>query len=450
MACVTNADCGWHAQCIPGCGGGVCDVYPLGTNLLPDVIMGLLSFVIAGISLAAGVGGGGMFVPLLMIFLSFDAKIATALSQTMLLGGALAAFIYNLDHSHPHNPARPLVDFQLACLLGAVLMAGAQVGSVIHAVAPAAVLLLLLCAVLIDAAWKGYCNARKASAKEKEAAKATKSTPIQSKAPNLESSSDESESESSSSTLLDHEDAAARIADAKCKLFFIWVFCVVVVLCRNELFHVCSWEWWALVVGATVALGGFGVHYAFELSKQVPVDEHSLDFRELAFPLVKWGAVAGVLAAVCGIGGGMVMGPILVGLKVPPPVASATTATTLLVLSSSMSLVYICRGVAPTNYSVYLSVMTTCGALTGKVLIGRWVRRTGKDSVLVWALFGITVGSTLLMGSLGINTVFADGWNSMAFRTLCKEEDAVACGAASMSNGTVLNGTVLNSTVLAL
>mmetsp|Transcript_114154 Transcript_114154/g.347232 ORF Transcript_114154/g.347232 Transcript_114154/m.347232 type:complete len:143 (-) Transcript_114154:57-485(-) len=119
----------------------------------------------------------------------------------------------------------------------------------------------------------------------------------------------------------------------------------------------------------------------------------------------------------------MVMGPILVGLKVPPPVSSATTATTLLVLSSSISLVYICRGFAPRHYSIYLSVITTFGALTGKVLIGRWVRRTGKESALVWALAGITIVSTLLMGSLGLVRAYENGAQAFQFGDLCHPED---------------------------
>lgn len=424
MQCATSDDCGWHASCNSAC---FCEAYPLFTHPVPDVVMGVMSFVIAGISLAAGVGGGGMFVPLLMMFLSFDAKIATALSQSMLLGGATAAFLYNLDHSHPHAPARPLVDFQLACLMGAMLMSGSQIGSVVHAVAPPAVLLLLLCVVLIDAARKGIANALKIRAKEKEALmkepliqeKAVVPAPVE--APS--SDSEDSSGSSSSSELLDHEEAAARISDGKCKLFFVWIFCIVVVLCRNEIFHVCEIAWWILVVLSAVLLCAFGYQYASRLSKEVPVDENCLDFRELAFPLAKWSFIAGILAAVCGIGGGMVMGPILVGLKVPPPVSSATTATTLLVLSSSMCLVYICRGVAPTDYSIYLSVITTFGALTGKVLIGRWVRRTGKESALVWALAGITIVSTLLMGTLGIIRVYENGWDSITPGQLCGGED---------------------------
>ena len=52
---------------------------------------------------------------------------------------------------------------------------------------------------------------------------------------------------------------------------------------------------------------------------------------------VFWAFGAGAVAAVCGIGGGMVMGPKLLSMGVPPKVQSATTATTLVLLSAGRS-----------------------------------------------------------------------------------------------------------------
>merc|ERR1719382_1741283 len=128
-----------------------------------------MSFCIAGVSLAAGVGGGGLFVPLLMSALSFDARFATALSQAMLGGGAAAAFLYNIRHTHPRDPTRPLVDFELACLMAPALMSGAQIGSIVHNTAPPVLLVALLCLVLGDAALKGVKNARKVAQRAEEA-----------------------------------------------------------------------------------------------------------------------------------------------------------------------------------------------------------------------------------------------------------------------------------------
>merc|ERR1719327_930072 len=129
--------------------------------------------------------------------------------------------------------------------------------------------------------------------------------------------------------------------------------------------------------------------YANMLSDQEPVDANDLDFREMAFPIAKYSILAGAIAALCGIGGGMVMGPILVELKVPPPISAATTATTLVVLSTSTLLIYICRGMAPLDYSILPGSCSLIGAGVGKVLCGIWVRRTGKQSTIVWILAGV-------------------------------------------------------------
>mmetsp|Transcript_46946 Transcript_46946/g.132402 ORF Transcript_46946/g.132402 Transcript_46946/m.132402 type:complete len:420 (-) Transcript_46946:262-1521(-) len=408
MNCLDSSDCGWHADCL----NGTCKAFHLGDLLGADAAMGAIAFLVAGLSLAAGVGGGGLFVPLLMIVLSFDAVTASALSQAMLLGGALAAFAYNLSQSHPRVKARPLVDYELACLMGPALMSGAQVGAVLHAMAPPAVVVILLCIVLIDAARKGVSQAIKISGSEQKVA----TTPAR-EAPTSPFTTATSDSESSTDS--DDESATERIRDAKCKLFCVWIFCLAVVCGKGLFTSVCSPQWWLLTGTATLALGGFAFYYAYTKSQQKPVDEFSVDFRELAFVIARWSLLAGAVAALCGIGGGMVMGPILVGLKVPPPVSSATTATTLLVLSSSICLVYVCRNIAPPHYSLFLSLCTATGAVTGKTLVGWWVRRTGKESLIVWCLAGITIASTLLMGSLGVIRTWENGASYFHFKDLC-------------------------------
>lgn len=342
----------------------------------------------------------------------------------------MAAFLYNLDHRHPRSPKRPLVDFELACLLGPALVAGAQIGSLVHAIAPPALLVLLLVIVLIDAARKGLANAQKISAaenaKEKEKAVEGKAKGY-SKVGDSTSESQNSDGESLSMSS-DDEEATSRISHAKMMLFFVWLCILGLNYSKGVLVGICSPPWWGLVIGSTVGLGGFAVWYANTLSSRPPVDENSLDFKELAFPLVRWSALAGMLAAMCGIGGGMVMGPILVGLKVPPPVSAATTATTLLILSSSMSLVYAVRGFAPGDYSVFLPVVTCFGALAGKVAVGRFVRATGKESLIVWMLVGITVCSIIIMGTLGGFRSYENGKAAFALGDLCSAAEHATIG----------------------
>jgi len=375
----------------------------LGEMLLADVIMCALAFVIAGFSLAAGVGGGGLYVPLLMAVLSFDTRVATALSQSMLFGGALAALVYNVQVSHPNRPERPLINFELALLMAPALMGGAQVGAVVHAVAPPVLTTVLLLIVLGDAAYKGINNAVKMAAKEDKQ-----------EAPNDTGASQGSVVDDKKDIILD------RSRCAQIRLLVIWIIGIAVILTKGLLFEICSPAWWILTFGAAIILIGLSWMYAKVLSDQEHVDLDDIDFREKAFPLCRMSVIAGILAAMCGIGGGMVMGPILVESKIAPPVASATTATTLVVLSTSTLLIYVCRGVAPFEYALCLSLFSLVGAAAGKVLVGWWVQKTGKQSIIVWTLAGVTVLSMVLMGFEGFLTFARNPSTALAVKNLCE------------------------------
>jgi uncharacterized membrane protein YfcA len=401
--CKQDSDCRWHAKC--AIHKQECETLAIGQMIGADVLMCILAFLIAGFSLAAGVGGGGLYVPLLMFVLSFDTRIGTALSQAMLSGGALAAFLYNCTGSHPARPERPLINYELAIIIGTGLMSGAQLGSVVHAWAPPAVSLVLLIIVLVHSAMKSIRNARKISEQEQKEAEANGS---------------DKAAELSANVADPHaEEAWTRCRRSRNRLGFVWLLTLALVMVKGLLLPMCTPLWWAVTIGTSALLGGLCYYFSSTLSKQKPLDQHDLDFTEMAFQIARMSALAGGLAALCGIGGGMVMGPILVEMKVPPPVSSATTATTLFALASSTLLVYICRGVAPAHYAVTLSSFTFVGALTGKVLVGWWIRKTGKQSLIVWALAIVTLLSTALMGLQGVLTIFNNAHAAISFRDFC-------------------------------
>merc|ERR1712151_943259 len=100
--------------------------------------------------------------------------------------------------------------------------------------------------------------------------------------------------------------------------------------------------------------------------------------------VVRWSLMAGTLAAMCGIGGGMVMGPKLLDLGFLPQVQSATTATTLFVMSTSTCLAFLVDGTAPPDYAFWLAFATSLGAVVGKALIGWVIKRFRRPSVLMF------------------------------------------------------------------
>ncbi|CAK0779361.1 hypothetical protein CVIRNUC_004754 [Coccomyxa viridis] len=114
----------------------------------------ILSVVIGSVATAAGVGGGAFFVPLFNILLNFSVKGAMALSQAVIAGGAIAGVAVTLHKNHPHDPARPLMDFDIALMLLPFLLLGVSLGVLANVLFPNWLVTTLLLGLLIFLTYK--------------------------------------------------------------------------------------------------------------------------------------------------------------------------------------------------------------------------------------------------------------------------------------------------------
>jgi len=104
----------------------------------------------------------------------------------------------------------------------------------------------------------------------------------------------------------------------------------------------------------------------------------------------------------------MIMGPKLLDLGCLPQVQSATTATTLFVMSTSTTIAFLVQGTAPMDYSLFLGLATAMGAVVGKAVIGWVVKRTRRPSVIMFILGGIIATSVVVMSVTGFIDVVDD------------------------------------------
>ncbi|KAG6394039.1 hypothetical protein SASPL_144615 [Salvia splendens] len=100
-----------------------------------------LSSLAAAISSAGGVGGGGLFIPILTIVGGQDVKTASAYSAFMVTGGAVAnVAAYTLWRS---GGARRLIDYEMALLCQPWLLLGVSCGVVLNVVFPEWLIMLI-------------------------------------------------------------------------------------------------------------------------------------------------------------------------------------------------------------------------------------------------------------------------------------------------------------------
>ncbi|CAI7881918.1 unnamed protein product, partial [Closterium sp. NIES-54] len=112
------------------------------------VLAALISLVGAALANAGGVGGGGLFVPMFNLLLGYDAKTSTALSKSMIMGGALASVCFNVQLKHP-TFHQPLIDYGLARLMQPTLLLGISVGVTCNVIFPPWLITVMLFLLLL-------------------------------------------------------------------------------------------------------------------------------------------------------------------------------------------------------------------------------------------------------------------------------------------------------------
>ncbi|CAI5996073.1 unnamed protein product [Closterium sp. NIES-64] len=117
------------------------------------VLAALISLVGAALANAGGVGGGGLFVPMFNLLLGYDAKTSTALSKSMIMGGALASVCFNVQLKHP-TFHQPLIDYGLARLMQPTLLLGISVGVTCNVIFPPWLITVMLFLLLLLMTYK--------------------------------------------------------------------------------------------------------------------------------------------------------------------------------------------------------------------------------------------------------------------------------------------------------
>ena len=115
-----------------------CTRAPLfGTKTSWTVWLGAV-FLFLGSALAAGggLGGGGIFVPVLILVLSLSPKEAVPISQAMIFGGSLVNLVMNYRSRHPVVKTRPLIDYDAVLILEPLMLLGTTFGVMLNAVSP--------------------------------------------------------------------------------------------------------------------------------------------------------------------------------------------------------------------------------------------------------------------------------------------------------------------------
>lgn len=130
----------------------------------------------------------------------------------------------------------------------------------------------------------------------------------------------------------------------------------------------------------------------------------------------------GLLAAVVGIGGGVVYSPLFLELGIPPKSASATAMFLVLYTSLANTIQFAIGKQLDYQYGMWLALWVVAGTLTGLTVVGKVVKKSGRQSIIVFLLMTvllIAAGATLVLDTINIVGELDHGESIWSMGSVC-------------------------------
>uniref|UniRef100_A0A7N0UT31 Sulfite exporter TauE/SafE family protein n=2 Tax=Kalanchoe fedtschenkoi TaxID=63787 RepID=A0A7N0UT31_KALFE len=389
----------------------------------------IVGFLGAAFGSVGGVGGGGIFVPMLTLIIGFDAKSSTALSKCMITGASVATVYYNLKRRHPSLDL-PIIDYDLALLIQPMLVLGISIGvglNVLFAYWMITILLIVLFLITSTRAFlTGIETWKKETINKKEAAK----PPQPQRADDAEGSLPEDVTNAAQLEIKDHKrQKVPFLENVHWKEFGllcgVWISILSIQIAKSYTTR-CLVFYWLLDLSQFPIAGIVTAYEAVGLYKgQKAITSKGDAGRELnMYQLVLYctsGLVAGIVGGLLGLGGGFIMGPVFLELGIPPQVSSAT-ATFVMVFSSSMSVIeYYLLKRFPIPYALYLTAVTTVAALVGQHIVRKAIDILGRASLIIFILALTIFTSAIFLGGIGLSKMVEKIQHKeyMGFESMC-------------------------------
>ncbi|XP_055812195.1 sulfite exporter TauE/SafE family protein 4 [Solanum dulcamara] len=374
------------------------------------VLATVIGFLGSACGTVGGVGGGGIFVPMLTLLLGFDTKSAAAISKCMIMGASASSVWYNLRVPHPCREV-PILDYDLALLFQPMLMLGITLGVSLSVVFPYWLITVLIIILFMGTSSRSFFKAIEMWKEETILKKSMKEVPVNSRGELIIDTVYEPLVPKEEKTALEIFKFNLNLKRIMV-LFLVWFVFLLLQVFKNDLVA-CTPLYWVLnLIQFPVALAVFG-YECVKLYKESKKRRLEGNLESICEADIQWTATNLIFCALCGIlggtvggllgsGGGFILGPLLLEIGVIPQVASAT-ATFVMMFSSSLSVVefYLLKRF-PIPYALYLMSVSILAGFWGQCFIRKLIAILKRASIIVFILSGVIFASALTMGVIGI------------------------------------------------
>ncbi|PIN26457.1 hypothetical protein CDL12_00782 [Handroanthus impetiginosus] len=398
-------------------------------NLNPSIrflVAGSISFIAAAISSAGGIGGGGLFIPILIIVTGLDVKTASSYSAFMVTGGSIANVA---NYMVVKSGGKPLIDYDIALLSEPSMLLGVSCGVILNQVLPEWVITTLFVIFIALCTFKTCKSGVLYWKLESRGLRRNGCARME---------NEEDCGESTKVPLLSGELDEGRLETPWMKLgmlVIIWFSFFVLYLLRGNRYgqgiiqiEVCGPVYWMISFMQIPLAVIFTAWILFSTKcpkNNSPTQQEnggrtrSQSGKKLIFPVMA--LLAGILGGVFGIGGGMLISPILLQLEIEPEVTAATCSFMVLFSSTMSAIQYLLLGMEQIYGALSYAAICFVGSLVGLTLVQQAVLKHGRASLIVFSVGIVMALSTVLMttfGALDVWKSYTSG-QSMGFKKPC-------------------------------
>lgn len=381
------------------------------------VVATVVGFLGSAFGTVGGVGGGGIFVPMLNLVVGFDTKSAAALSKCMIMGASASSVWYNLQVSHPTKEA-PVIDYKLALLFQPMLMLGITIGVELSVIFPYWLITVLIIILFVGTSSRSFYKGILMWREETRILTETRGREEQSKS-----------TCAASDVVIDPSYGEPLLTQPQPKksawetfmfnlrwknilvLMSVWSLFLVLQVLKNNSKSCSSFYWVINVLQVPVAVSVF-LWEAMQLCRESHARRMNGNLECVCEASIEWSPAQLIFCAFCGLlggtvggllgsGGGFILGPLLLELGCIPQVASAT-ATFVMMFSSSLSVVefyFLHR--FPLPFAGYLIFISILAGFWGQCLVRKIVHVLKRASLIVFILSSVIFVSALTMGVVG-------------------------------------------------
>lgn len=358
----------------------------------------------SSIGAAGGLGAGGLMVPILLVIFRFSFAEATVLSQCTIFGNYISQVFINFRKVHMNDKSRPLIYWDaIICLLPAQL-GGSNIGFILQKILPETILLILALLITLFATFKTLIKGLHVYKQETKENSTISDSGSKNDYSDVSNSLLNSNSVSNSSVSIIQDKATLAINYPKLimgVLVSVWLLYVclyvtlkAVSLCSPTYFGVLVCIYPLLIVTILWAVSYVSKQQLLNPTSILPGD---ILFKELSiFPPVL-AFIIGIICSLLGIGGGELMGPLLLSLKVLPQVSSATISTMSFFNASASILHYMFANEIDYSWAGIVFCIGVAGGLTGRLSAVYIIEKYNRASVTIFMLVTVLFFSAILL-----------------------------------------------------